>query len=329
MTLRAAVGETVHLHFLALHADRISPYIGLSDSDFTTSLTLDDDEVTGIDVTVEEVDSTGRYNVSFVPNAEGFWWVQIKVNPTNDWYGESVRVRGYIGAPVDPDVPLGESLIYENNIIYLTLDRSIAALDGATLGEDYTAYFTTTYNPLYASVRQVRLEIGPFVTDVTDDTINLAIFEASLEANANSFQSSLANSSFYIFARHKYSLLLSELILLRALSGDLSLSGKLSKTLGDLTVSRGGNLPGILKRAEQIEAELNRWLKTVQSGGDVPPYASMRPGYARKGINAEDAFITGRQWEPTSGFGVINRTPAGNAYRYSSLRRDLKTFRRY
>ena len=47
--------------------------------------------------------------------------------------------------------------------------------------EDYSFYFTTTYNPLYSSIRKLRLEVGAFISNVPDDTVNLAIFEACRE----------------------------------------------------------------------------------------------------------------------------------------------------
>jgi hypothetical protein len=326
MTLRAAVGETVKLHFLALQADKETPYTGLTNSDFTKSLTKDNSLVTDVTITVQEV-ANGKYVVSFVPNAEGFWWAQVRVNATKDWYGESVRVRGYIGTPVDPEIPAGESVLYENNIIYLTLDSLIAATDGSTLGEDYTYYFTTTYNPMYSALRRIKLDLGPIISGIPDDTINLAIFEASLAADQNTFATTNENGAYLNFAKREYTTCLAELTLIRAIQGDLSIAGRMGKTLADLQVSRSG--PNLESRADDLKECVARWQVPLQTGGAITPDASVKPGYSVKGSTAEDSTAVGREWEPTATTSSTGyKKPLANEYTQSTVRRWSRTFRR-
>jgi len=219
-------------------------------------------------------------------------------------------------------------ILYENNIVYIQLDKDIATADGSTLGTDITYYFTTTYNPLYASVRQVRLDLGPFVSDVPDDTINLAIFEAGRDATINSFQNTVFDTTFFNHARFKYTLLLAELILLRAIMGDVSVSSRMTKSLGDLTVSRGGNIVAIDKRIEKLQEGMEEWLLAVQTGGEIPPGASLKSEVSVKGGTSEDLMLVGRQWHPTSGIGTAYSYPGGNVKIGPYGRKTLKTFRK-
>lgn len=222
---------------------------------------------------------------------------------------------------------VGTTKLYNNNIVFIKLSKDIASIDGYTLGEDTYSSFTTTYDPLYSSVRQVRLDLGPFVSHLSDDTINLSIYEAGREADAFTFQSIMANTNFFNYSRSRYTLLAAELILLRALTGDSTLTSRMSKSLGELSVSRSGNLSALKERAEEIRKELEEWRKSIMTGGDVPPGTSLRPQVSVKGSLAEDRIVVGRQWEPTSGIGIVSRHSIGNSYRYASGRRDLKTFR--
>jgi hypothetical protein len=217
--------------------------------------------------------------------------------------------------------------LYENNIVYLTMLSSIAATDGDTLGRDTYYYFTTSYNPMFSSIRRVRLDMGSFIANVPDEAIYLALFEASLQANENAlYTSTITNGSLYLMAKREYTTCMAELILAKALLGNSGVSERMSKSLGDLAVSRGGNLSGLKEALAKFEDCAVRWEITLQSGGDIGPGMSLRPQVSIKGAWAEDAIVVGRQWEPTSGIGV-NSHAGGNDYTYASGRRDLKTFR--
>lgn len=69
--------------------------------------------------------------------------------------------------------------LFKNNLVTITFGN-IAATDGSTVEEPPLEYFfTTTYDPLYTTARMVRSRIGAFINEVRDDTINLAIYDAS------------------------------------------------------------------------------------------------------------------------------------------------------
>jgi hypothetical protein len=229
---------------------------------------------------------------------------------------------------------VGVSQLYENNIVFVQLDESIAADDGSTLGEDYVWYFTTTYNPMYSHIRRVRLDLGPLIADVPDDTVNLAIFEASLHTNAISFvESDIPNLDYLTAAKREYTTCLAELTLVRGLQGSGLGHDRLGKTLADLTVSRGGLGSMMDKKAAELQECVARWAVPVSSGGNSTPDTSLQPGSAIKGSTADDAIGVGREWHPTSYAG--SDTPLGNTFSRSrtpdgtaSLRRWVRDYRK-
>jgi len=219
--------------------------------------------------------------------------------------------------------------LFNNNSLFVELAASVADTDGNTLGTIESYYFTTTYDPLYSSIQRIRLDLGNLLQDVPDDTINFAIFEASLEAQALSYgiYTTLTSTQlrFYNFARRQFTTCLTELILLNALQGTLDTGGSKSKTLGDLAVTYGssGQVEDLLKRA--IACKI-KWEATLTSGGEIGPGVSQKPSMVIKGNLDPDRPAIGRDWDPTSTHsGVGSEYPASNAkYHKSAYHRRLR-----
>jgi hypothetical protein len=214
--------------------------------------------------------------------------------------------------------------LFKNNAVLIELKNSIAATDGATLGQDYRWHFTTTYDPLYTSVRRVRLDLGPLIKDVADDTINLAIFEASLEADALVFGTlSPDNWKYFYFARRMYVTCLAEMILLGSIMG--SGGGAKSKRLADLDVDYDDNVDDLMNRALGCMA---KYEAVLTSAGQLAPGTSQQPDYGVKGADDPDRPVVGRGWEPTSTYaGAEIQMPAANTKsRYSWKRRSQRDF---
>jgi hypothetical protein len=218
--------------------------------------------------------------------------------------------------------------LYENNVVIIELKSTIAATDGSTLGSDITKYFTTTYNPVYAGLRRVRLELGPLIEDVPDDTIMFAIFEASLSANAHSFQASRINDEYFEHAKREYTTCLAELTLVNALLGDPLLNTRMSKSLGDLSVSRGGSFNALKSKRLKLENCVAHWSVPLRTGGDVPGGASLRPGDSVKGALASDKITVNRQWEPTTTSVGIGMPAANTTEATENGRRRVRTYGR-
>ncbi len=202
----------------------------------------------------------------------------------------------------DLTITIPSGLFYKNNIFTITLDDAIADTDGNTLGTDYSFYFTTEYDPLYSSVRKLRLEVGAFISSVPDDTLNLAIFEASLEADALTWNKSDTSADYYVFVRRQFTTCKAAEILLLNVGG--ASFGLASKKLGDLAVTYN---PRIMQDIlNKTLACLGKWLPALQGGG----YAIQEPTMVIKGELDPDRPNVGRGW---NGSINIDKTPISNS----------------
>lgn len=223
---------------------------------------------------------------------------------------------------LDPDQLL------ENNIVKITIDDAVQNEALESLSE-YSWYFTTQYNPIYTSIRRIRFDLGSLIATVPNETIMFAIFEASLYVDAISFSATSPSASAYLAsAKRELATCLAELMLLSGSQG-FGPGDSMSKTLGDLSVKRsdGGYSAG--DKNDDLRECIAKWEPVVQSGGELSPYTSLRPGHTVKGATAEDAISVGRLWEPTSmpGVGYTTRS-AGNTKTQLTARRWVKNFRK-
>ena len=254
--------------------------------------------------------SAGHYSYTFIVPTDSALGAAF-----DNWQGtvDSQDLNETLSFTIVGGGSIGVSTLYNNNVVFIRLDSSIANTDGVELGEDYEWFFTTTYEPLYASVRRVRLDLGLLIKDVPDDTINLAIFEAGLEANSLTFGSvSLLTSdeqSFYDFARRQYVTCLAELIILTGLEG--TGGGATSKQLADLTVKWDAGKVGSLP--DKVRSCVAKWEDIISSGGELGPGTSHKPSMVIKGLNDPDRPNIGRGWESTYGNSERGDYPAANA----------------
>jgi hypothetical protein len=222
-------------------------------------------------------------------------------------------------------ITLDPGQLFENNIILIELDKTIADTSGSTLDEDYSSYFSTVYSPTYSSLRRVRLDLGNLITTIRDETIMLAILEASIKADALVFVTTVVNSTFRNMARKEYVTCLAELTLVKAISNDALLSDNMSKTLGDLKVSRGGAAKNLAAREQKLQECVNYWKIAVETNGNVSPDTSLTPTWSVKGAEADDAIEVSRQWEPMSSAGW--RPAANTSVTGVNSRRKLRSYR--
>lgn len=222
-------------------------------------------------------------------------------------------------------ITLDADQLYENNIVKITLSENIQNADGDSLPE-YSWYFTTVYNPAYTSIRRIRLDLGPLVANVPNDTIMFAIFEASLYVDAISFADIYSGSEEYFnYARRELATCYAELILLTGAAG-LGVGDDMTKRLGDLSVSRGGGELSSGNEEDNLRECIARWEVVVQSGGEVTPQTSQKPGYSVKGAVAADTLGVGRLWEPTSVPGSTR--PIGNSHAQATARRWVRNYKK-
>jgi hypothetical protein len=235
-----------------------------------------------------------------------------------DWYKSSYFNSSNLAESALSEASQGTSVgqLLENMQVVITLNKEIKDVNGNRLGEDQEFYFTTKYLPMYTGLQRIRLDIGTFIRDIPDDTINLAIYEASVEVDAGTFskENAAQGTDYYKHARRMWTICRAEEILLNNL---INGSGGMlkAKRLADFEVEYDSlAIQNVLKSVKDCQAA---WEAEVVTGG----FAIQTPRGVVKGDLDIDRPSTGRLWDEPVG------TPGGNAtVRYSGSRRWLKTW---
>jgi hypothetical protein len=191
-------------------------------------------------------------------------------------------------------ITLAASQLYSNNIIVVTLDDSISDSNGNTLGSDYVFFFTTTLTPFYGAPRLVRLRLGSVGNSIPEDTINLAIWDASRHIDVLT-PGTITSSDSYSRARLLFANCMAAWILLS--SGGSLASGSVRKRLADFDVSRSeGGVGRDLEKSLQDCVDFNE--RVLLAGGLYPP--NLKPRMGVKGDLNVNEPLYGRGWETPS-----------------------------
>lgn len=248
----------------------------------------------------------------------------VNGDPYDDAQGELSFSIAISGSTVTLELDPGQ--LGPNELVQVVVSGIQDADDGTEVTE-FSSFFTTKYSPMYTSIRLIRLDLGPIISSVPNETVMLAAYEGSLYVDAVSFSApSGANSKYLAMAKRRLATCMAELILLRGAVG-LSLGQDMSKTLADLKVSRGGGDIDAVRKLNDLEECVARWRVPVETGGEISPDTSLKPTNAVKGSTAEDAVGVGREWEPTSAMGG-DQTPAANTQKQATARRWVRTYRK-
>lgn len=292
--------------------------------------------------------STGYYEYAYsVPagSSEGTWrdlWLATLGSVTSAEYFEFEVVAGAV---------VSLQRISSNTLIVIELDASIASSTGLTLEDDTQLAFSVTYDPLYASADLVRMEVGPWIDFIPDDTLNLLIHWASKEVDvitpstwkklhSTGYEDNTVyhdersgqNVSMYRFARTKfviYDVAYRALMLpASANAGNVSGTGG-TKRLGDLLIEEGlGGMSGeglTLEMVKEIKRLRDEWWRVVNAGGNIVPGQSLDPAIAVKGLNDPDRRKAGRLWEDNKDFPYAQPT-VNSKYRRPGRRRHRFVF---
>lgn len=211
--------------------------------------------------------------------------------------------------------------LHTNELITVTLDKTIKNTLGISLGSNYVFTFTTTYNPMYCTYRRLQLMIGAYINELEIDTVNLAIHFASLESDSYAWNKENLDDEWYKFARSQWVCCrAAEILLMNVLgkSGDLK-----AKSLGDLKVeyntSNNSNIP--LQKAQEC---LAKWEGALIAGGRQVQSPSM----VVKGEYDPDRPPVGRGWVHSRG--DIAATPvSNNKYLFNSSRRYRNIYTKF
>jgi hypothetical protein len=226
-------------------------------------------------------------------------------------------------------IELLSAQLYDNNIVNITLTSGIRALDyddilnpESHLPVDYEFEFLTTTSPSYTNVRKVHLEVGSLIRSIFDDTVQTAILEASLDADAITFAIQYQNTPLFQHARREYVTCLASKILVNNL---LNPSGLLrGKTLADLSVQY--DTSAFRDALNRIQDCLNKWEPQVEAAGYA--IASKQPQGVVKGEYDPDRITSARVWQSNDNGDISRRMPVANSRTQTlSGRRYLKTWK--
>lgn len=216
-------------------------------------------------------------------------------------------------------VVVSEHQLFLNDLVQITITSGVMDLDGVAMEEDYDFEFMTTTSPSYANLRKIRLEIGGFLGDLPDDTIQTAILEASIEGDVFTFAPGRVNDAVFEHARRQYVTCAASLVLLSNLTNQLLRT----KSLGDLHVEYDTN--GIKNSMNRIVDCMDKWLPQLTAGGGAR--AAKNPAFVVKGALDPDRPIVSRMWQSTDDGGISRRIPAANtSVRQSTQRRHKRTY---
>lgn len=217
---------------------------------------------------------------------------------------------------VELTITLDADEIFDNNIVTITLDSSVADTDGNTLGVNTSFYFGTVYDPFYAGIRHTKLRLGTLSSYYPEETIAMAIWDASREADAFAphIDIILAGDSVgYARARTQFVICFAAWVLV---SGGGGATGEsVRKRLSDFDVSRS---PGSGKDFDDDLKDCISYYQAIIEGGGILGKLHKPVGVV-KGDYDIDAPHFGRLWE-------IPEVPVGNSrVLYSNSRRWYKT----
>lgn len=262
----------------------------------------------------------GIYNYEFnVPSSatEGTWhdyWEGDLIYQTVSGIMDFEVIKGGTSVSVS-------NQLYNNDLVYVTVASGLQATDGTSLSTEYEMEFMTTADPAYSTPRKVRMEVGGFISSIPDYVIQMAIVDASLEADALTFTTTQHNSNLFKHARYEYVSCVASAMMMTNV-GSLLLR---TKTLADLHVEYDTN--GVMDAIDKLKACIETWKPQLIAGGGAK--AVRAPSMVVKGWLDPDRPYVSRSWESTEAGSVTRRTPGANTrVRQSTQRRHKRTWSR-
>jgi hypothetical protein len=205
-------------------------------------------------------------------SATGTWtdkWT-VDFGNGNTYYEKNFEVLPF--SPATTEDPLRGNTKYT-----VWLGAGIKDVDGNEMGSDMEIIFFTVFDPMYASLLDLKPILGKIFTTLPDDAV-LAynLYRSSVRADSIQFKEPSGDANEYalfLMGRREYVILHTLLDIMGPIAH--SLGGNVRKRLGDADFSRSGRATVILDFIEKAREALREWEIVVQSGGayykDVPP----------------------------------------------------------
>jgi hypothetical protein len=193
--------------------------------------------------------------------------------------------------------------LYVNNLVEVTVYSGITATDGTVLADDYTFTFQTTLSPNYSNIKKLRLEVGGYIQDLYDDTIDLALAEASIEADLMTW-ALVKNGPLYEHARREWVTCRAGSLLLTNLSNSVIKS----KSLDNFRVDY--DTQGLFHSLDRLIACYGKWHAQLQAGGYE--MVGKKPSMVIKGYLDGDKPAIGRLWTDPESIRDVQHLPAQN-----------------
>ncbi len=153
--------------------------------------------------------------------------------------------------------PSGDFL--NNTEVRVIVTTSVQGITGATLEEELEYFFTTEYFPLFISPTLLRVELGPAISTITDDTLKRIIHKNSIHVWEESGR--MVPLKRPTFEARRWVTCQSIIDILGVLTLSRDLREGQSKTLGDLSISQRPASPTLGAKYKQAE----ECLKELQS----------------------------------------------------------------
>ncbi len=280
----------------------------------TVTLTDPSGNVIDPGLQVTKID-TGYWYFDYTPTVSGVW----KDSWTVSLLGENVTFEGGFEVTSGGLVAQPKCGLDFNSLVFITLE-GLKDTEGNSLAKTLELFFTTEYNPFYASVEMLKMELGAWVANVTDDTIALSIHWSSLEAD--NITGVKPTSERYYFARTRFVMYDAGLRLLSMPIGTYGNDGK-KKQLGDLLIENKDSLDfDLADLIKELKAERDEWWRVVNAGGCIVNGQGLGPQHAEKG-RSRKGYKNSREWHDPWVEGYVQptqnskyRVPGGTKYKH-------------
>lgn len=158
-------------------------------------------------------------------------------------------------------MPASGTMLDKNTEYTITVKAGLSGVTTFGLQEEFCFYFTSAFCPLWTTVIKVRLEIGSYIRDLPDDTINRIIHNNSLlafdiftQAGGSFVSECPCNEKDTSYEMARFVLCKTSLDALNAVALGAGGGGG-SKTLGDLSIKygTGSDNSGLPRKRKELD----------------------------------------------------------------------------